>query len=94
MFEGAEPITICDKLLLLFLGQLEAVSLWKSPDVAFDGLIEDYRLDLIELGKVGIHYDLQSSDSEDAALDGVRSVDVERCGADGLYVAGLLCHIY
>lgn len=89
MFEIAEPVTICDQLLLLFFSELEAVSLRESTYISFDGLIEHFCLHLIELGKVGIHYHLLPSDGEDAALDGVWGIDFQGCGS-WLYVGGFV----
>lgn len=85
MFQGSEPVTICYQFVSLLLGELETVAFWKPLYISFDCLIEYFGLYLIELGKVGIHHNLLSSDGEDAALDGVRCINVERCGADGLY---------
>lgn len=91
MLEVAEPITICDEFIFFILVQLETITLRKSSNVTFDSLIESYGLNLIELCKVGIHYNLLTSDGEDTALDEIRSINLKLiCG---LYVVLIVYHI-
>ena len=91
MFEAFEPITICDKFLLLVFCQLETITQRETSFVALDCLIQSYSFDLIELSKVCIHDDLVSSDCHDTALNGVLRIYLKLLFACFMELYGAVC---
>ena len=56
-FQLGEVVTICDHLLLLFVGEAEHEVGGKAARVAFDRLIQGLRRNIIKLRQVRVQHD-------------------------------------
>ncbi len=69
-FEFLEVVTICDHLCFFHLCKAKHEILWKTIGVSFDGLIKNFRLHSVSLGKIGIENDLLTAKGQDQRFNG------------------------
>ena len=70
--EAGEVVTNCDHLLFFRLCELKKKILWKAVGIALHGLVEGFRGHAVDGGKVGVQYNLVTTNREDERFESSR----------------------
>ena len=92
VFQGFEPIAICDEFIGLTLIQLKAEGFRKSSGITLDLFIQSYCLNSIQFRQISVQNDLNVSYCQNTAFDRRLREDIAICDILWSSFRGLLCH--